>query len=161
MLQISLGVSPPAPPAGLAGMRRRRPILFLLRSGPDKQRRGAEIMSFVSLMDMENPSRLARSPMNYASGIKSRCCRSSRLYITEINSAINCFCFNSAIRLFMAAPQRSFRKCRAEVPLINIYLLFTRREGMSERDTRTNPRGFWGAALASRLAGLANMQISD
>lgn len=40
---------------------------------------GAKIMSFVSLMDVENPSRVVRFPMNYASGIKSHC----RLYITE------------------------------------------------------------------------------
>lgn len=73
---------PSAPPAGLTGRRRRRQILFLLRSRPDKQRGGAEIMSFVSLMDVENPSRLVRFPMNYASGIKSRC-RGSRLCITE------------------------------------------------------------------------------
>lgn len=73
-----------------------------------------EIMSSVSLMDVENPSRLVRFPMNYASGIKS-CCR---LHITESSTA---FVLVAAVRLFMAAPPRSFRKPRPQVPLINIY----------------------------------------
>lgn len=53
------------------------------------------------------------------------------VYHRAINPAINCFCFSSAIRLFMAAPPRSFRKCRAEVRLINIYLPFTRKKEWS------------------------------
>lgn len=152
---------PSAPPAGLTGRRRRRQILFLLRSRPDKQRGGAEIMSFVSLMDIENPSRLVRFPNELCIRNKELPPQQPPVYHREINSTINCFCFNSASRLFTAAPQRSFGKCRAEAPLINIYLLFTRKEGISERDTRCHPRRFRGAALATRLAGLANTQISD
>lgn len=111
---------PSAPPAGLTGRRRRRQILFLLRSRPDKQRGGAEIMSFVSLMDIEDPSRLVRFPMNYASGIKS-CRRSSRLYITERSTPPStAFALIAPSGCLRRAPQRSFRKCRAEAPLINI-----------------------------------------
>lgn len=120
---------PSAPPAGLTGRRRRRQILFLLRSRPDKQRRGAEIMSFVSLMDIENPSRLVRFPMNYASGIKS-CRRSSRLYITERSTppstAFVLIAPSGCLRRHLNVPSGSAEpRCRL---LIFIYCLHAKRE---------------------------------